>query len=291
MLRTPVCSLGTVNTYYQNRLEIFFFLIRSNPIGFRFQRRNLCRLCFPRNIMMSNGHEDQLLADLTWSDDSYDLAEFVTEFPLPQVVKVVRGHDGGLDGATLGYGEVLTIHALRESRVLFAYDKDRNPISIANNHPEEFQILPQTEDCALKSCGVEDIPSFYQAVKYLEVIEAHYGMQDDVDSVDFGELLQILDISKANKADKMRVNVRNLETGRAYVLTSKCSARFRPLLDWKRYKAPELKTHQFGLPVRVRFKEVDDGEATVEYQRYEGYLIVTFDIFPELWSPILLLPC
>lgn len=241
--------------------------------------------------MMSNGHEDQLLADLTWSDDSYDLAEFVTEFPLPQVVKVVRGHDGGLYGATLGYGEVLTIHALRESRVLFAYDKDRNPISIANNHPEEFQILPQTEDCALKSCGVEDIPSFYQAVKYLEVIEAHYGMQDDVDSVDFGELLQILDISKANKADKMRVNVRNLETGRAYVLTSKCSARFRPLLDWKRYKAPELKTHQFGLPVRVRFKEVDDGEATVEYQRYEGYLIVTFDIFPELWSPILLLPC
>jgi hypothetical protein len=215
---------------------------------------------------MNSTTEDELLDALTWSEDSYTLSEFVTEFPLPQVVKVVRGHDGGADSSTLGYGEVLTIHALRETRVLAAQDQNGNAISVGLDFPDEFQILPQVKDCSVNSCGVMDLVSIYQTVKYLEVIQAHYGTGDNIDTVDVGEILEILDIHKPNKPDKCKVHVLDLHSNQKSILTSSCSARFRPLLDWRKYKAPELKTHQFGLPVRVRFMDTEIAEDT-EFQR------------------------
>ena len=210
--------------------------------------------------------EDELLDALIWSEDSYTFSEFVTEFPLPQVVKVVRGHDGGTDSSTLGYGEVLTIHALRETRILAAEDKNGNALSVGLDFPDEFQILPQVKDCSLNCCGVLDLASIYHTVKYLEVIQAHYGTGETVDTVNVGEMLEILDIHKPNKPEKTKVHVLDLESNQKSILTSSCSARFRPLLDWKKYKAPELKTHQFGLPVRVRFMDTTVDEDT-EYQR------------------------
>ena len=215
---------------------------------------------------MISATEDELSQSFTWTDDSYSLAEFTTEFPLPQVVKVVRGHDGGTASTTIGYGEVLTLHALREARVLLSEDKNGNSLSVSLDFPGEFQILPQAKDCSLSSCRVTDMPSFYQTVKYLEVCQAHYGTGDDVDSTAVGELLEILAIAKPNKPEKCKVHVRNVENDEKSTLTSTCSAQFRPLLDWKKYKAPELKTHQFGLPVRVRFVGEGFGE-DAEYQR------------------------
>ena len=215
---------------------------------------------------MISGTEDELLEGLNWSDDSYTMSEFVTEFSLPHVVKVVRGYDGGTNSTTLGYGEVLTIHALRETRVLAAEDKNDNAISVGLDFTGEFQILPQVKDCSLTSCGVADLASFYQTVKFLEVIQAHYGTGDDIDSAVAGELLEILDISKPNKPEKSKVHVLNLERNQKSTLTPSCSATFRPLLDWRRYKAPELKTHQYGFPVRVRFMDVEVGK-NMEYQR------------------------
>ncbi|CAB3992716.1 SH3 and multiple ankyrin repeat domains 2-like [Paramuricea clavata] len=215
---------------------------------------------------MTSATEDELLDALIWSDDSYSLTEFITEFPLPQVVRVVRGHDGGTDSSTLGYGEVLTIHAVRETRVLSAEDRNGNAISVGLDFPDEVQILPQTKDCRLNSCEVTDFASFYQTVKYVEVIQAHYGTGDNVDSTSVGEILEIVDISKPHKPGKTKVQVRNSENNQKSTLTSTCSARFRPLLDWKKYKAPELKTHQFGFPVRVRFMDTEVGKDT-DYQR------------------------
>ena len=210
--------------------------------------------------------EDELLDALTWCEDSYTFSEFVTEFPLPQVVKVVRGHDGGTDSSTLGYGEVLTIHALRETRILAAEDKNGNALSVGLDFPDEFQILPQVNDCSLDACGVFDLASIYHTVKYLEVIQAHYGTGENIDTVNVGEILEILDIHKPNKPEKTKVHVLDLESNQKSTLTSSCSARFRPLLDWKKYKAPELKTHQFGLPVRVRFMDTKVDE-DAEFQR------------------------
>ena len=217
---------------------------------------------------MISSTEDELLASVTWLDDSYTLSEFIDEFPLPQVVRVVRGHDGGTDVTTLGYGEVLTIHALQETRVLVAEDKNGDPVSIGLDFPDEFQILPQTKDCNLVSCEVADFASFYPTVRFLEVIQAHYGTGEDIDSAAQGEILEILDISKASRRDKSKVHVRNVENDQKSVLTATCSARFRPLLDWRKYKAPELKTHQFGFPVRVRFMDRGAGSDSTEYQRY-----------------------
>ena len=219
---------------------------------------------------MISSTEDELLATLTWLDDSYTLDEFINEFPLPQVVKVVRGHDGGTDATTLGYGEVLTIHALRETRVLVAETKRGDLFSVGLDFPDEFQILPQVTDSSLISCEVTDFASFYQTVKFVEVIQAHYGTGDDVDSTSQGEILEILDINKPNKPDKIKVHVRNVENDEKFTLTATCSARFRPLLDWRKYKAPQLKTHQFGFPVRVRFMDSEIGRDDTEYHRY-GY--------------------
>ena len=222
---------------------------------------------------MVSRSEDELLDALAWSDDSYLLAEFLTEFPLPQVVKIVRGHDGTMTNSpTLGFGEVLTFHALRQSRTLVGEDKSGSEIAVALNYPDEFQILPQTSDCKLDSCGVTDLVSFYQTIKYLEVIQAHYGTGDDLDSTAQGELLEIRDIIKPQKPDKAKVHVCNLQSEQKSTFTYACSARFRPLLDWKKYKAHELKTHQYGFPIRVRFSENAEWiREDMESQRYADF--------------------
>ena len=61
---------------------------------------------------MSSFTDCELSEALTWTENSYTLSELVNEFPLPQVVRVVRGYDGGTEMSTIGYGEVLTLHAL-----------------------------------------------------------------------------------------------------------------------------------------------------------------------------------
>ena len=133
----------------------------------------------------------------------------------------------------------------RETRALAGEDRNGNAISVALDYPKEFQLLPQVKDCILSSCGVTKLASVFPTVKYV-VIEAHYGTRVDLDSADLGEILEILDIDKPHKPDKMKVKVRNLERNQTAVLTSNCTAQFRPLLDWKTCKAADLKLHKFG---------------------------------------------
>ena len=197
---------------------------------------------------MSALSEDELADSLTWSEQSFSLNEFVDEYPLPQVVRVVRGHDGGEDSATLGYGEVLTLHALRETQMLASEDKRGRPVAIRLDCPYKVQVLPQASDGKYKRCGVEDLLLLYPKVKFLQVIGAHYGTADNLESMNIGDLVEIVSIEKRQK----RVKVRNPEMSEHIILSLDCSAEFRPLLDWKSYSVKDLKNH-FSFPTRVRF--------------------------------------
>lgn len=198
---------------------------------------------------MSSLSEDEVLDTLTWSDESYTLAEFINEHTLPQVVQVVRGYDGGTDSLTIGYGEILTLHALRETPKLTAEDSNSNAMSIAFDCPYKFNVLPQTKDCSFNRCGVENLLSCYPKVKYLEVLQAHYSTgAGGEESTSVGELLEILSIDKRQR----KLKVKNIESEQTFMLPTTCTAAFRPLLDWRSYCAKDFKT-QFDFPTRVRF--------------------------------------
>ena len=222
---------------------------------------------------MSALSEDELADSLTWSDQSFPLNEFVDEYPLPQVVRVVRGYDGGEDSATLGYGEVLTLHALRETPMLAGEDKRGRLVAIRLDCPYKVQVLPQASDGKYNRCGVEDIPSLYPKVKFLQVIGAHYGPADDSESTTVGDIVEIMSIEKRQK----RVKVRNPETSEQITLSSDCSAVFMPLLDWKSYSVKDLKNH-FSFPIRVRFmvgnESSDDDETLGLISKVSDFIVL-----------------
>lgn len=208
--------------------------------------------------MMSALSEDELADSLTWSDQSFTLNEFVAKYSLPQVIRVVRGHDGGEDSATLGYGEVLTLHALRETPMLACEDKSGRAVAIRLDCPYKVKVLPQASDVKFNRCGVQDLPLLYPKVKFLEVIGAHYGTADNLESTNVGEVVEIVGIEKKQK----KVKVKNPETNEQITLSSNCTSEFMPLLDWKSYSVKELKNH-FSFPIRVRFmvgNEASDDE-------------------------------
>ncbi|XP_046857851.1 uncharacterized protein LOC124451272 [Xenia sp. Carnegie-2017] len=95
--------------------------------------------------------EDEMLNTLQWTEDSYSLQNFVNVFSLPQVVKVIRGYDGGEHSATIGHGVVLTLHAIRESRLL--QDED-NEIESSLKRSPYLTVIATTvnSDVLLKFC-------------------------------------------------------------------------------------------------------------------------------------------
>ncbi|XP_046857857.1 uncharacterized protein LOC124451278 [Xenia sp. Carnegie-2017] len=68
--------------------------------------------------------DNEILNTLQWTEDSYSLKDFVDVFSLPQVVKVIRGYDGGEHSASIRYGQVLTLHAIRDSSIFQAEDTE-----------------------------------------------------------------------------------------------------------------------------------------------------------------------
>ncbi|XP_046850909.1 uncharacterized protein LOC124444359 [Xenia sp. Carnegie-2017] len=88
---------------------------------------------------------------LQCTEDSYSLQDFVKVFSLPQVVKVIRGYDGGEHSASIRYGDVLTLHAIRESRIL--QDED-NEIESSMKPSPYLTVIATTvnSDVLLKFC-------------------------------------------------------------------------------------------------------------------------------------------
>lgn len=207
---------------------------------------------------MSSFSEDQLLPTLTWTDQSCTLSEFIDQYSLPKVVRVETGYCGGTDVPALELDDVLMLHALRKTHKLTAEDGDGNTIEIALSCPYRLQILPKKKKCKLNRCGVGDLLSIYPKVKYLEVIEAHYGTNIE-DDTSVGELLEIISTDKHHN----KVDVKNVKTGWTFTLTFACTAQFRPLRDWKSYCAKDIKT-QLGFPTRVRFLDTEGDDSTLQ---------------------------
>ena len=184
---------------------------------------------FRKQGNLNSTNEDKLLESLTWSEQSFSLDKFVDEYSPPQVVRVVRGYDGGMDSTCLGYGEVLTLHALRVTKKLEGEDSNGHTITISLNSLHKLQILPALKDCKYNECKVEDLQFIYPKAKYFQVLRAHYGTGDDDESTSVGEILEIANIDKRHN----KVIVKNPATGQIFTLSSNCTAEFRPLLDWR----------------------------------------------------------
>lgn len=205
--------------------------------------------------------EERLMTpSLMWSDQSYLLEKFLQEYTLPQVIRVVQGHDSGTDITSLSHDEVLILHGLTKARILAGEDGHGHAIAIRLDSPHKLQLLPLLGDCQYRSCGIEELSSVFPKVKYVQVLQGHQDRNNDSDSTSNGEIFEVLNVDKRNKRAKVKV----LATGRTQMMSFKCEAVFTPVLDGKAgYFAKDLESH-FDLPVRVRLLKIKDEAANLE---------------------------
>ncbi|XP_046856849.1 uncharacterized protein LOC124450265 isoform X2 [Xenia sp. Carnegie-2017] len=217
--------------------------------------------------------EDEMLNMLQWTEDSHSLKDFVDVFSLPQVVKVIRGYDGGEHSATIGYGEVLTLHGIRESRIFHAEDISGNHYALKCNFSGEFHIVPNLKKNGCQSLNVFEINNFFpKSVLFLESLDANYGLQEDVDHTEIGEMYKILKVENGQNPEKVLIKVLNMETNRECTLTSSCTTSFLPLTDCKKHTCLELRSQTFEFPTGINFI-VEDGripeiESALKPSRY-----------------------
>ena len=78
---------------------------------------------------------------LDWSEEEYQLTDFVNKFTLPQVVRVEQGFHSGDDDTALGGGQVLTIHVVKEADTVVAKDAQERKVYIPKTCSQKVEVL------------------------------------------------------------------------------------------------------------------------------------------------------
>ena len=172
------------------------------------------------------------LANIQWSETSISLCNFVTKYPLPQIVQIEEGYHGGSDENSLSMGQVLKIHTLTTERKLRCQDRHGKDLQVPV-HTQNIYLKPENHDTVFQR--VQDLSHAKPLPKYVEVTRGYYDVDSDVDyelSVDPGEVLEVLEVNESNIFNKKTrsMTFRNHE-GIVLKIPFDCVAGFKPLLD------------------------------------------------------------
>ncbi|XP_028407265.1 uncharacterized protein LOC114529891 isoform X2 [Dendronephthya gigantea] len=104
---------------------------------------------------------------LTWSDAEVPLTLFLERFNLPQIVQISEGAYGATDETTLGRGQELNLHALKDTQYYLGITDIGEEIYIPLNSPHKVQVFVEKclDDCntPMRACSV--FPSKYAYVR------------------------------------------------------------------------------------------------------------------------------
>ena len=133
------------------------------------------------------------LANIQWSETSIPLCDFVTKYPLPQIVQIEEGYHGGSDENSLSMGQVLKIHTLTTERKLRCTDRHGKELQVPV-HTQNIYLKPENHDTVFQR--VQDLSHAKPLPKFVEVTRGYYDVDSDVDyelSVDPGEVLEVIE--------------------------------------------------------------------------------------------------
>eukprot|EP00111_Clytia_hemisphaerica_P024715 TCONS_00072841-protein len=172
------------------------------------------------------------LQNIQWSETSIALCDFVTTYPLPQIVQVEEGYHGGSDENSLSSGQVLKIHTLTTERKLQCQDRHGKELHIPV-HTQKINLKPENYDTVYQR--VQDLSHAKPLPKYVEVTRGYYDIDSEVDyelSVDPGEVLEVIEVNESNIFTKKTrsMTFRNSE-GVVLKIPFDCVAGFKPLVD------------------------------------------------------------
>lgn len=200
------------------------------------------------------------LANIQWSETSIPLCDFVTKYPLPQIVQIEEGYHGGSDENSLSMGQVLKIHTLTTERKLRCTDRHGKELQVPV-HTQNIYLKPENHDTVFQR--VQDLSHAKPLPKFVEVTRGYYDVDSDVDyelSVDPGEVLEVIEVNESNIFTKKTrsMTFKNHE-GIVLKIPFDCVAGFKPLVDNTPHMLSEVipnMTNNYKFPFYFQFHGV-----------------------------------
>ena len=78
---------------------------------------------------------------LDWSEEEYPSSDFVDKFTLPQLVRVEQGFYSGEEDTALGWGQVLTIHVVKEANTVVAKNAQQRKVYTPKTCRQKVKVL------------------------------------------------------------------------------------------------------------------------------------------------------
>ena len=198
--------------------------------------------------------ESELIKTLIWSNEEYSLAQFITEYPLPQLVRVVDGYYSTNEDTCLGAYQVLALHDVHSTPKVLGNDHFGKPVAIPLDCTTKALVCP-LKSKFVTDCSVQALKSVYPKIEYVRVESTKEGESNDDQSVRVNDLLKITKLDKKTKL----VHFQNIDTKQQVSLDYSHPALFTPLLDSRKYSLAEIK-QIYGFPARVRFLNEGGGD-------------------------------
>ena len=165
--------------------------------------------------------------NLIWSKVEHKLGDFVSKFPLPQIVRVEEGYYGPSEDSCLGSEQILTLHAVRSTEKVRAKDHRNRDLHIPLNCSQRVELRPQN----LKELyeHVSELSSVFP--RFVRVVQGYYNLENEDQCISPGDKLELKKIKRGDVEDYLefenqeRIKVR---------LPMSVSAGFQPLVDGAR---------------------------------------------------------
>ena len=193
-------------------------------------------------------NDTDLIGSFIWSKTHKNLSNFLKDYQLPQIVRVVDGFCGKNENTTISSEQILALHEIHSVRKLLGTDSSDTKVTIALSCPTQVLVCPSK--CKYKSCSVENFKSIFPKVQYVRVKSCGPRSKNANNESTFkvGDIIQIQNIDRKKKS----VLCQNTDTKGDMTLSYNSPAIFTPLLDCQKYTLSEVVTN-YGLPSRVCF--------------------------------------
>lgn len=194
------------------------------------------------------------LDSLVWSDEEYDVEEFLHEFRLPQIVQVQEGVYERTNEKTMPAGQILKLHTVQQINQVLGETSKGDEVFIPLSSPYELEIVPdRCNNVEYQSIGeLFDLSPNY--VRSLDTLERPQIKKGTIFELKGKTLLSSIWYAEMKNTAKPHNRVQ---------IPLLMKARFQPLVDTRTYFLVEaLNTYKF--PFRVRFLETSstsDGSA------------------------------
>ena len=183
------------------------------------------------------------LDSLVWSDDEYEISEFLEEFHLPQIVQVQEGVYESTNEKTMPAGQILKLHTFQHTEKAIGETSKGDEIRIPLSCPQKLVVLP--DNCDGTEC--ESVEELYQlSPKYARAIDTLQRPH-----IAGGAIFELK--AKTLLSSKWYLELKNMAKPHNRVqIPFSMSARFQPLEDYKTFFLVEA-INQFSFPFRVKF--------------------------------------